>query len=103
MTERDETDEQQRKQFWELAGLTERQIPEFGLLVVTYLDVDGERRFNWRIADGTDGMELDAMIEVLRNLAQSLAESAVDRTDDFPDFDPNGLMDPGNPGDSTDL
>ncbi len=98
MTERDETDEQKREQFWELAGLTERQIPEFGLLVVTYLDVDGERRFNWRIADAAAGIELDAMIEVLQNLARSLTDSTQEI-----EFDgPNGLMDPGNPGDSTD-
>ena len=98
MTELDETDEQKREQIWKLVGLTERQIPEFGIVVAAFLDVDGERRFNWRVADAAGGIELDAMIEVLRNLAVALAQSA----NDFSDFDPNGLMDPGNPGDSTD-
>jgi len=98
VTEQDETDEQKRKQFWELAGLTDRQIPEFGILCVTFIDVDGERRFNWRVADATAGIELDAMMVVLENLAESVARATHEV-----EFDgPNGLMDPGNPGDSTD-
>ena len=98
MTEQDETDEQKRKQFWELADLTERQIPEFGILAVAFVDVDGVRRFNWRVADALDGIEVETMIETLRNLAASIIAASQEIEFEIP----NGLMDPGNPGDSTD-
>ena len=98
MTEFDETDEQKREQFWELAGLTDRQIPEFGILAVTYIDVDGVRRFNWRVADALAGIEVEAMIDTLQNLARSIMAASQEI-----EFDgPNGLMDSGDPGESTD-
>jgi hypothetical protein len=93
VTEPDEIDEQFREQFWELAGLTDRQIPEFGILAVTYIDVDGERRFNWRVADAMAGIEVEAMIDVLRNLAESVAAHGQEVEFDGPLDDPNGLMD----------
>ena len=97
MTEFDATDKH-GEQFWELAGLTDRQIPEFGILAVTYIDVDGMRRFNWRVADALDGIEVEAMIDMLQNLARSIMAHGQEI-----EFDgPNGLMDSGDPGDSTD-
>jgi hypothetical protein len=97
VTEHDEIDEH-GEQFWELAGLTDRQIPEFGILAVSYIDVDGVRRFNWRVADALDGIEVEAMIDVLQNLARSIVAASQEVEIEIP----NGLMDPGNPGDSSD-
>ncbi len=94
MTERDETDEQE--QFWKLGGLAEGQTIDFGLLVISYIDRDGQSRFNWRVFLGSGPVEGNALIELLDDLADSIRNNQVD-------FDsPNGLMDPGNPGDSTD-
>jgi hypothetical protein len=92
----DEVARQDREQLWELGGLADGQTVDFGVLVISYIDRDGESRFNWRVVLGSGPVEGDAVIELLADLAASVEANQVE-------FDgPNGLMDSGDPGESTD-
>ena len=77
-----------RQQVWDLVGLSPGQQPEFGIVVVTYIDHDGVQRFSWRIADETDGAEVEPVVELLHQVIHSIAENAESVPFDPLPFDP---------------
>ncbi len=77
MNENDAPDEQTREQFWELGGLADGQTADYAVLLLAYIDRDGEQRFNWRIVTGSGPVEGDAVIELLGDLVTSIKNHQV--------------------------
>ena len=76
MTENDTELAEVRQQIWDLVGLSPGQHPEFGIVVVTYIDHDGVQRFSWRIADETNGAEVEPVVELLHQVIHAVTEHA---------------------------
>ena len=59
---------------WDLVDLDPDQYPEFGIVVVAYVDHDGRQRFSWRVGSVTDRVDTEPAINLLNQLISSIKD-----------------------------
>lgn len=67
-----ESDDGFEDRLWDLVEIGPGQQPEFGIVAVSYIDLDGHQRFSWRIASATEGVDLEPVLELLNQLSHSV-------------------------------
>ncbi len=67
-----ESDDDFAQRIWEIVEIGEGQMPEFGIVAVSYIDRDAQQRFSWRIASTTDGVDLAPVLERLNQLSHAI-------------------------------